>query len=199
MSWRPDGSALITGGADGCLRLWRAPDAAEVSRLTLHASPILKVACMRDNRRVASVSADRTVRTCEIDTLRCLKIFTGHTGEVNSVAITPDERFLVSASGDQTLRIWVLETGLCSRILYGHDDVVWRVAISPDGRVLASGSGDDTVRLWDIETGRLLQTLSHPQCIAAVTFNQTDGRLVVGCDDAKIYVYRIESSKLSKS
>jgi WD40 repeat protein len=134
VSWRPDGNALITGGADGCLRLWRAADAAEVSKSSLHARPILKVACMRDNQRVVSVSADQTVRICDIDSLCCLKIFAGHTGDVNSVAITPDERFLVSASGDQTLRIWVLETGLCSRILYGHDEVVWRVAISPDGR-----------------------------------------------------------------
>jgi WD40 repeat protein len=199
VSWRPDGNALITGGADGCLRLWRAADAAEVSKFSLHARPILKVACMRDNQRVVSVSADQTVRICDIDSLCCLKIFAGHTGDVNSVAITPDERFLVSASGDQTLRIWVLETGLCSRILYGHDEVVWRVAISPDGRILASGSGDDTVRLWDIETGKLLQKLSHPDCIAAVTFSQTDGRLVVGCDDAKIYIYGIESSKLPAS
>jgi WD40 repeat protein len=197
VSWRPDGNGLITGGADGCLRLWRAADATEVSRMSLHARPILKVACMRDNRRVVSVSADQTVRICDVDNLRCIQVFAGHTGDVNSVAITPDERFLVSASGDKTLRIWVLETGLCSRILCGHDEVVWRVAISPDGTILASGSGDDTVRLWDIETGKLLQTLSHPDCIAAVTFSETDGRLVVGCDDAKIYVYRIQSSKLA--
>jgi coronin-1B/1C/6 len=65
--------------------------------------------------------------------------------------------------------------------------------------VLASGSGDDTVRLWDIETGKLLQKLSHPDCVAAVTFSQNDGRLVVGCDDANIYIYRIEPSKLPAS
>jgi len=192
VSWRPYADGLITGGADGCLRMWRAVDATEVSRMPLHSRPILEVACMRDNRRVVSVSADQTVRMCDIDELRCLQVFAGHTGDVNSVAITPDERFLVSASGDQTLRIWALETGLCSRILCGHDEVVWRVAISPDGRILASGSGDDTVRLWDLETGKLLQTLPHPDCIAAVTFSQTDGRLVVGCDDAKIYLYRIQ-------
>jgi WD40 repeat protein len=196
VSWRPDGDGLITGGADGCLRLWRAADTTEVCKMPVHSRPILKVACMRDNRRVVSVSADQTVRICDIDELRCVQVFAGHTGDVNSVAITPDERFLVSASGDQTLRIWVLETGLCSKILYGHDEVVWWVAISPDGTILASGSGDDTVRLWDIETGKLLQTLAHPDCIAAVTFSETDGRLVVGCDDAKIYVYRIRSSRL---
>jgi WD40 repeat protein len=194
VSWRPDGNGLVTGGADGYLRLWQSESATEIGEMFLHARPILKVACMRDNRRVVSVSADQTVRICDIDTLRCLQVFAGHTGHVNSVAITPDEKFLVSASGDQTLRIWTLETGLCSRILYGHDEVVWRVAISPDGRILASGSGDDTVRLWDIETGKLLQTLSHPDCIAAVSFSQADGRLVVGCDDAKIYVYRIQFS-----
>jgi len=195
VAWRPDCNVLITGGSDGRMRLWRTTDAAELGTVSLHARPILKVACMRDNRRAVSVSADQTVRICDLHSLRCLQIFAGHTGDVNSVAITPDERFLISASGDQTLRIWLLETGLCSRILYGHNEVVWRVAVSPDGKILASGSGDDTVRLWDIETGNLLQSLPHPDCIAAVTFSQTDGRLIVGCDDAKIYVYRVEVAK----
>jgi WD40 repeat protein len=125
-------------------------------------------------------------------------VFSGHTGEVNSVAIAPDERFMVTASGDHTLRIWELETGNCSRVLLGHDEVVWRVAVSPNGRILASGSGDDTVRLWDIKTGALLQTLPHPDCIAAVTFSPMDGRLVVGCDDANIYVYAVDDAGSSE-
>lgn len=195
VSWRPDGGGLITGGADGRLRLWQAEDATEVSSVSLHDRPVLKVACLRDNRRVVSVSADQTVRVCDMESQRCLKIFEGHTGDANSVAITPDERFLVSASGDHTLRIWILETGSCTQVIHGHDDIIWRVAISPDGKILASGSGDDTVRLWDIDTGKLLQTLPHPDCVAAVTFSQVDGRLVVGCDDAEIYVYRVKSSK----
>jgi WD40 repeat protein len=193
VAWRPDGSALITGGSDGRLRLWEAASASELRSLSLHARPILKVACLQDSRRCVSVSADQTVKICDMETLRSLQVFDGHTGEVNSVAITPDEKFLVSASVDQTLRIWFLETGLCSRILYGHQEIVWRVAVSPNGRILASGSGHNTVRLWDIRTGKPLQSLSHPDCIAAVSFSQTDGRLIVGCDDAKIYIYRIET------
>jgi WD40 repeat protein len=75
---------------------------------------------------------------------------------------------------------------------FWHDEVVWRVAISPDGKILASGSGDDTVRLWNVESGELLQTLPHPNCIAAVTFSPVDNRLVVGCDDSHIYIYKID-------
>jgi WD40 repeat protein len=190
VSWRRDNRSIVSGGADGCLRLWQMPDLKEVGNLSLHSQPILKVACLTDNCRVATVSADRSVRICDLSSMRCTRTFTGHTGTVNSVAITPDEQFLISASEDRSLRIWELESGKCCKVLCGHDEVVWRVAISPDGEFLASGSGDDTVKVWSIKSGDLLQTLKHPDCIAAVVFSPVDGRLIVGCDDANIYMYR---------
>jgi WD40 repeat protein len=199
VSWTPDGNSLVTGGADGRLRVWRAGEFDETSNILLHFQPILKVACLRDNRRVASVSADQSVRVCDLLSMQCIGTFAGHTGEVNSVAITPDERFLISASGDHTVRMWDLDTGQCSQVLCGHDEVVWRVAVSPNGEILASGSGDDTVRLWSIKSGALLQTLPHPDCIAAVTFSPVDERLIVGCDDANIYMYKIDTKGLTAS
>jgi hypothetical protein len=196
VSWQTDGNFLVTGGADGHLRSWRAPDFSQPASVSLHSQPILKVACLRDKRHVVSVSADETIRICDLLDMKCVRIFTGHAGEVNSVAITPDECFLVTASGDHTLRIWNLASGECSKVLLGHDEVVWRVAISPDGKILASGSGDDTVRLWSVESGKLLQTLPHPDCIAAVTFSPVDKRLVVGCDDSHIYIYKIDPTRV---
>jgi WD40 repeat protein len=191
--WKPDGVALISGGSSGALRVWDAKTLSALGTLSPHQHPILKLACLKDNRRIVSVSVDQTVRICSLDSKECLNVFEGHTGEVNSVAITPDERFLVSASTDTSLRIWDLEAGKCVRALFGHGETVWRVAISPDGSTLASGSGDNTVCLWDIRSGKLLQTLQHPDCVAAVTFNPVNNRLVVGCDDSHIYLYKLKA------
>jgi WD40 repeat protein len=190
VSWMSEG-VLISGGADGQLCRWDIQTGQTISRFSAHQHPILKLACLRDARRVVSVSSDRTLKICDVVEGQCLCLIEGHSGEVNSVAVTPDEKYIVSASEDKTLRIWELNSGACRHVLFGHEEVVWRVAISPDGKILASGSGDDTVRLWSLESAKCLQTLDHPDCIAAVAFSPVGRRLVVGCDDAQVYIYKI--------
>jgi len=75
---------------------------------------------------------------------------------------------------------------------------VWRVAVDAESRWIASGSGDNTVCIWDAQGGRLLEELPHPDCVAAVAFSPDTRRLVVGCDDSKLYVYRLpEGASLS--
>jgi WD40 repeat protein len=115
--------------------------------------------------------------------------FSGHSGEVNSAAVSSDEKIILSGATDCTVRLWKLETGLCVKILHGHCEVVWRVAIAHDCRLAASGSGDNTVRLWDLQEGEALDELVHPDRVAAIAF-APDGRLVVGCDDTRLYIYR---------
>jgi WD40 repeat protein len=87
--------------------------------------------------------------------------------------------------------VWSLESGLRIATLVRHQGVVWRVAVSEHARMIASGSGDNTVRLWDLRCGDLLDELSYPDCVAAVSFDPTGERLVVGCDDAHVYVYDV--------
>jgi WD40 repeat protein len=50
---------------------------------------------------------------------------------------------------------------------------------------------DNTVRLWDLQSGDLLDEIPHPDCVAAVSFDPAGERLVVGCDDAHVYLYDV--------
>lgn len=115
----------------------------------------------------------------------------GHTGDVNSVAVDAPSQLAVTGATDRTVVIWNLRDGSCQSRLVGHIGTVWRVALSPGSRMVASGSGDNTVRLWDQASGACLDEISHPDCVAAVAFSPNGDRLVVGCDDKKLYVYEI--------
>jgi WD40 repeat protein len=96
---------------------------------------------------------------------------------------------LLSASEDASVKVWDLVNGTVIKTLFGRSTVVWRVAISPDGRLAASGSGDNTVCVWDLATFACVEHLEHPDCVAAVTFSRDNSRLVVGCDNERVYVY----------
>jgi len=191
VSWGPTELRFASGGADGIVRVWSHAKAERILEIQVHDKPILKVVFLDDGDRIVSVSADRTVRICSLRSQRCISILEGHTGQVNSAAISPNKRWLISASEDCILRVWDLGTGQCVRTLEGHCAIVWRVALSSDSGIVASGSADNAVRLWKLDTGECLQELKHPDCVAAVTFSPDGKRLVVGCDDSRVYVYSL--------
>jgi hypothetical protein len=107
------------------------------------------VAFSPDGRRLASVSADRTVRVWRVATGECEAVLSGHTDDVYAAAFHPDDTRLATAGRDRAVWLWDLKRGEEVARLPGHTSYVWSLAFSPDGTTLASGSGDSTVRLWD--------------------------------------------------
>ena len=116
--------------------------------LTGHTGGVLSVTYSPDGKKLASGSADGTVRIWDVGRGECERTLTGHTSYVNSVTYSPDGKKLASGSYDGTVRIWDVGRGECERTLTGHTGYVLSVTYSPDGKKLASGSKDGTVRIW---------------------------------------------------
>jgi len=122
--------------------------------------------------RLASASADKTLRVWCASSGECLVELVGHSGGVMAACALLGGR-LASASGDQSVRIWSGQ-GECVRVLDGHTAGVLGVAALPGGR-LASASLDRTVRIWRIEDGECLAVLQGYQGDATALTSATVG------------------------
>jgi WD40 repeat protein len=135
-----------------------------------------------DGRRLASASADGTVRIWDAATGAALAVLP-HGLPVGSAAFSPNGTLIASGSGyaelkDGFVHLWNTSTRQELLRLGGHWGGVNSVAFSPDGTRLASGGWDTTVRIWDVATGEELLVLrGHEHPIASVAFSP-DGALL---------------------
>lgn len=134
------------GYDDGVVRLYDAATGARKAELRGHEGPILSVAWSKDGARLASASADRTVRVWGLDGSPP-RVLAGHQAAVTSVAWLPDGGAVVSSSGmDATVRIWPLAGGV-PRVLEASAGV-FEVAVTPGGTVLVPEQGGLLRLFW---------------------------------------------------
>jgi len=140
---------------------------------------VTSVAFSPDGNRIASGSADNTVRLWSPDG-KPIGQPLRHDDWVTSVAFSPDGNRIATASADNTVRLWDTDGKPIGQPLR-HDDTVLTVAFSPDGTRVASGGVDKTVRLWDAATGQPIgPPLRHDDSVISVAFSPDGSRIATG-------------------
>ncbi len=149
-----------------------------------HAQAVQAVAFSPDDTRVATASADGTVRLSDARTGAPLGEVMRHDDAVNAVAFSPDGARLLTGSKDKTARLWNAQTGAALGQPMLHEGEVNAVMFGPDGTRLITGSNDKAARLWDGNSGKLIgKPLQHEGAVTAVAFSSDGGRALTGSND----------------
>lgn len=155
----PDGSLLVTRGADGRAVL---RETGSLRRRGVFGSP---------KEHPAGVAPDGAVLIGEPDGQGGSTLIRYDPGTGQQVAtrnpagrlmvlhwsaFSPDGRFLAIPAEDASVHLFDGRTLARLAVLPGHAAKFSALAFSPDGRTLATGGGDGTVRLWHVASGQLV-------------------------------------------
>uniref|UniRef100_A0A7S0E798 Protein LST8 homolog n=1 Tax=Phaeocystis antarctica TaxID=33657 RepID=A0A7S0E798_9EUKA len=132
-----DASLLAAANDAGSCFVWRLGRNEDSSakfeplqKLQAHATYVLKVIMSPDGKRLATCSADQTVKIWDIqNNFACDKTLTGHQRWVWDAVYSEDSAYLVTASSDQTARLWDVASGETIRHYTGHHKAVIAVAL----------------------------------------------------------------------
>lgn len=158
--WHPTQEVLVSAGYDNTLRVYteELEDWECGCTLSAHESTVWAVDFDGGGRRMASASADGSVRVWTMDKSvtewTCEGVVPGlHARPVYSVSWCPKTGLLATGCGDNGVRVFAEEGGswqLGCRV--SHEQDVNGVAWNPVSPGLLASAGDDClVRIWQVE------------------------------------------------
>lgn len=105
----PDNVRLVSGGADGILRLWDTDAGAELRSYRGHTGSVQCVVIASGGTRMISGGEDGKLILWDIESGRQLQTIPAHSKAVRSVSMSADDLRLVSCSTDGSVKRWTLE------------------------------------------------------------------------------------------
>ena len=186
-AFSPNGKRIVSGSADGTIKMWDAATGTEITTIPGHESLVYSVVFSPDGKRIISGYKDKTVKVWDAATGEEKLTLRGHENPVHSVSFSPDGKRIVSRSRN-SVKMWNADTG--HEVMTFHTHVGVSTAPSPDGKRIVSGGWDGTVRVWDAVTGNEVMTLSgHEGNVYGVAFNSDGTRIVSGSHDTTVKVW----------
>jgi WD domain, G-beta repeat/Planctomycete cytochrome C len=166
----------------------------ELDPLEVSAGQANQMAFTADGRRAVIASADRSVRSYEVEGRRDLKRFVGHTASVWAVALSSDGKRALSGGMDGTARLWDVASGQQIQKLDGHTGLVTAVAFAPDKQAVTGGL-DGFVILWDLDSGREIRRWRGPMKYVSAVAVSPDGRQAIIAADRVLRLWDLEFGK----
>lgn len=200
VAWSSDGALLAAATSAGAVELWERDGWKRRPPLEGHTDWANAVHWHpADRHRLASASADRSVRLWDASAARQVNQWSAHPNNIFAVQYSPAGNRLATGSADALVRVWD-DDGWLLHSLEGHGDQVLCVAWDPEGRTLASACKDNTVRVWTVGSRRQPVILeAHTADVRAVSFS-ADGRLLASKgEDGTVKLWRTDEWRLVAS
>ncbi|GLU09803.1 hypothetical protein SLE2022_266430 [Rubroshorea leprosula] len=187
-----DGKLFATGGHDKRAVLWCTESFTVKSTLEEHSQWITDVRFSPSVSRLATSSADKTVRIWDADNPGySLRTFVGHSTRVMSLDFHPTKEDLIfSCDSSSEIRYWSIKNGTSAGVFKGG---ATQLRFQPCfARILATAA-DNFVSIFDVETQSCRAKLQgHKNQVHSVCWD-TSGEYLASVSDELVRVWNIGS------
>jgi eukaryotic-like serine/threonine-protein kinase len=200
LAFSPDGKTLaVAGGSrDPDIHLWDVATGKEIGPpLKGHTAWVGSLVFWPDGKKLASASADQTIRTWDVASRTCTDVLRGHRSEVWRLSLLPDNRTLVSrtlVSGckDGTVCLW--DTSIAhprwERVSLSDGIRTW--CFAPDSRSVLTLNSEGQLVRWSGPDLQVKQPLLETGAKEMPSCFSSDGRLLAcGSDDGNVSVWDV--------
>jgi serine/threonine protein kinase len=205
LTFSPDGEKLVSGSADGAIKVWKTATGELLQTIQAHPQAIRSIVWVSPTNAIATGSLDRTIKVWETETAQPLTTIKAHADGICALAISHNVKpnigtVLASGSKDSAIKLWHTDTNQQIYTLNGHSRAVTSLVFTPDGKYLISGGDDRTIKLWQVTTGKLVHTFSQKiGWINHLAVSPNGEILACATDEKKIKLWRLNDGKLVQS